>query len=116
MSIYTIFEKFPLPIKKLIRSHFLISKAITDPNWAWFFRLLLHNWNVPEKYQYMFCPQNEWEVLIDCWANIWLITDIAKFMNMEVYAFEPNPQAVKILKKKYAIWYKNTYLSQCCIK
>lgn len=101
MSIYTIFEKFPLPIKKLIRSHFLISKAITDTKWAWYFRLLLENWNVPDKYQYLFCPQNDWEVFIDCWANIWLIIDIARFMDMEVYAFEPNPQAIRILNKKY---------------
>ena len=39
---------------------------------------------------------------IDCWMNVWLITDIARKIWMEVYWFEPNPTALKyILSKKY---------------
>lgn len=75
--------------------------AIVDPKWFWFFDLMLENANVPIKYRYMLCPKEDNAVFIDCWANVWLITDIARFMDMEVYAFEPNPQALKLLNKKY---------------
>ena len=33
--------------------------------------------------------------------NIWLITDIARKFDMEVFWFEPNPLAQKLLNKKY---------------
>ncbi len=62
---------------------------------------MLQNAKVPPKYRYMFCPKEEDSVFIDCWANVWLIIDIARFMDMEVYAFEPNPQAIRLLNKKY---------------
>lgn len=75
--------------------------GIVDPKWFWFFNLMLENANVPKKYRYMFCPKEDNAIFIDCWSNVWLIVDIARFMNMEVYAFEPNPQAIKLLNKKY---------------
>ncbi len=88
-------------LKNLIQRNFLLSGAIVDPKWFWFFNLMLENANVPKKYRFMFCPKEENSVFIDCWANVWLIIDIARFMDMEVYAFEPNPQAIKLLNKKY---------------
>ncbi len=62
---------------------------------------MLENANVPFKYRYMFSTDMDDAVFIDCWANVGLIIDIARFMNMEVYAFEPNPKAVRLLDKKY---------------
>ena len=88
-------------LKSLIKRNFLLSGAIVDPKWFWFFNLMLENANVPKKYRFMFCPKEENSVFVDCWANVWLIIDIARFMDMEVYAFEPNPQAIKLLNKKY---------------
>ena len=92
----------PKWLKNLINRIFLLSGAIVDSKWFWFFKLMLQNANVPEEYRYMFCPKEENVVFIDCWANVWLVTDIARFMNMEVYAFEPNPQALRLLNKKYS--------------
>jgi hypothetical protein len=92
------FRCVPITIKQLIG----LPWAIVDPNGFWFLNFMFDNANVPEKYRYMFFPENEWEVFIDCWMNIWLITDIARKMNMEVYWFEPNPMALKfILNNKY---------------
>lgn len=88
----------PARIKKI---EYLIW-ALVDSKWFWFFKLMLENANVPIKYRYMFCPREKNTVLIDCWANVWLIIDIARFMDMEVYAFEPNPQAVTLLNRKYS--------------
>lgn len=78
-----------------------VTWAIVDPKWFWFFSLMLENANVPQKYRYMFFPKEDNAVFIDCWANVWLIIDIARFMDIEVYAFEPNPQAIRLLNKKY---------------
>ena len=91
----------PESLKSLIRKFLYLCGATVDPKWFWFFQLMLENANVPRKYRYMFCPKEENVVFIDCWANVWLITDIARFMDMEVYAFEPNPQAIRLLNKKY---------------
>ena len=62
---------------------------------------MFDNASIPNKYRYMFIPDENNAVFLDCWANVWLVTDIARFMDMEVYAFEPNPQAVTLLNKKY---------------
>lgn len=91
------FRQIPSIIQKLQ----YLPWAIVDPNWMWFIHLMFANANIPKKYRYMFFPENEWEVFIDCWMNVWLITDIARKMNMEVYWFEPNPLSLKLFNKKY---------------
>lgn len=101
IMLYKLFNYLPNAVKRLVERPFLISGAIVDPKWYWFFKLMLENAGVPKKYQYMFLPEKKWEILVDCWANVWLIADIARFMDMEVYAFEPNPQALNLLSKKY---------------
>ncbi|MDR2416138.1 MAG: FkbM family methyltransferase [Candidatus Peribacteria bacterium] len=58
--------------------------------------------NVPLKYRYMFDSLEKNTVFVDCGTNVGLITDIALFVGMEVYAFEPNISAFKLLKRKYA--------------
>lgn len=96
-----LFKIMPRSVKNLINRLYLLPWAIVDPKWFWFFELMLENAHVPKKYRYMFCPKDDNAVFIDCGANVWLITDIARFMDMEVYAFEPSPQAIKLLNKKY---------------
>ena len=91
------FRQVPRIIKKLE----YLPWAIVDPNWMWFINLMFENADVPKKYRYMFFPDNDWEVFIDCWMNVWLITDMARKMNMEVYWFEPNPLSIKLFNKKY---------------
>ena len=86
---------------KIIKKLSYLPWAIVDPKWFWFLQLMLENANVPEKYRYMFIPDKEGSVFVDCGMNVGLITDIARFMNMKVYWFEPNPQAIKLLNKKY---------------
>ena len=86
---------------RIIKKIEYISDAISDPNWFWFINFLLENAWVPKKYRYIFFPEKDWEVFLDCWMNVWLITDIARKMDMEVYWFEPNPVAVRLLNKKY---------------
>ena len=85
----------------IIRKLPYLMQSIADPNWFWHLNFLLENAWVPNKYRYMFFPDNDWEVFIDCWMNIWLITDIARKMGMEVYWFEPNPLSIKLFNKKY---------------
>lgn len=88
----------PMRIRKLQ----YLTWAMVDPKGLWFLQLMLENANVPEKYKYMFIPEDKNAVFVDCWMNVWLITDIARFMDMEVYWFEPNPTALNfILEKKY---------------
>jgi FkbM family methyltransferase len=62
---------------------------------------MFENAMVPPKYQYLFDTSEENAVFVDCGANVGLIIDIARFVDMEVYAFEPNKSAFKLLKKKY---------------
>lgn len=95
------FKLLPNTLQDLIKRVYLLSEAIVDPQGFWFFKLMLQNANVPQKYRFMFCPKEENAVFVDCWANVWSIVDIARFMDMEVYAFEPNPQAIRLLNKKY---------------
>ena len=96
-----LYKLFPQIFKRRFETLLFLPWAIVDPKWFWFFQLMLENANVPKKYRYMFCPKEENSIFIDCGANVWLIIDIARFMDMEVYAFEPNPQAIKLLNKKY---------------
>lgn len=100
--LYKLFRFLPKSIRRFIERPFLISGAICDPNGFWKLKLMFENAGIDKKYQYMFLPEKEWEIFCDCWANVWLITDIARFSDMEVYAFEPNPQAVRFLNKKYS--------------
>lgn len=89
-------------IPRIIQKLQYMPSALVDPNWFGFLNLMFENANVPNKYRYMFFPEEEWAVFIDCWMNVWLITDIARYMGMEIYWFEPNPIALKyILNKKY---------------
>lgn len=62
---------------------------------------MLYNAKVPNKYRFMFFDWKEWDIFVDCWMNVWLITDIARRTDMEVYWFEPNPVAITLLNKKY---------------
>ena len=75
--------------------------AIVDPNWFWFLNYMLVNAKVPSKYKYLFFPLEDNAVFLDCGMNVWLITDIARKTDMEVYWFEPNPACVRLLNKKY---------------
>ena len=95
------FIRYILSAPRIINKLQYIAWAIVDPNWFWFFNLMLENAYVQEKYKHMFLTENKWEIFIDCWMNVWLITDIARKMDMEVYWFEPNPVAVRLLNKKY---------------
>lgn len=99
------FRWMPRIVKKL----FYLNWAIADPNWFWYLNLMLENANVPHKYRYMFIPNQDQAIFIDCWMNVGLITDIARKMDMEVYWFEPNPTAIRLLNKKY-IWDKNVHI------
>lgn len=78
-----------------------LAGAIVDANGYGFLNLMFENANVPPKYRYMFDASSENAVLVDCGANVGLITDIGLFVGMEVYAFEPSKSAFKLLKKKY---------------
>lgn len=96
-----IYNICPAPLKRLIKRTYTLSGAIVDPKWFWFLTLMFENAYIQEKFRYMFFSEEENPILIDCWANVWLITDIWRFLNWEVYAFEPNPQAVRLLNQKY---------------
>lgn len=99
------FRAIPGIIKKL----WSLPGAIVDPNGLWFINLMFDNANVPNKYRYMFFPDYDDAIFLDCWMNVWLITDIALKQNMEVYWFEPNPVAIKLLNKKY-LWNKKVHI------
>lgn len=88
-------------IPRIIQNISYIPWALVDPNGIWFLNLMFNNANIPSEYRYMFFPDNDWEIFIDCWMNIWLVSDVARKMGMEVYWFEPNPYIINILKKKY---------------
>lgn len=96
-----LFKYLPTPLKKVIERPFLISWAVVDPNWFWFFKLMCENACIKNEYQSFFIPNNKDDVFIDCGANVWMVTDIARFMWMECYIFEPNPQSIFFLRKKY---------------
>ena len=92
----------PSNIKNMIPKLECLTWYFADPKGYWYLNLLFENANIPCKYRYMFLTDKEWEVFIDCWMNVWWVTDIARYMDMEVYWFEPNPSALKyILNKKY---------------
>lgn len=42
------------------------------------------------------------DVVIDCGANVGIVTDYFQSKGATVYAFEPNPYAYKILKQRFA--------------
>ena len=88
-------------LPRMVKKLSYLPWAIVDPRGFWFLNLMFDNANIPNKYRYMFIPDENDAVFLDCWANVWLVTDIARFMDMEVYAFEPNPQAITLLNKKY---------------
>lgn len=88
-------------VPRIINKLEIFREAFVDPNWLWFINLMLENANVPKKYRYMFFPIDAWAVFLDCGMNVWLITDIARKMDMEVYWFEPNPVAISLLNRKY---------------
>lgn len=96
-----IYKLCPAPLKRWIKRTYTLSWAIVDPKWFGFLNLMFENAYVQEKYRYIFFSEEDNPVLIDCWANVWLITDIWRFLWYEVYSFEPNPQAVKLLNRKY---------------
>lgn len=96
-----IYKLSPAPLKRLIKRTYTLSWAIVDPKWFGFLNLMFENAYIQEKFRYMFFSDEENPVLIDCGANVWLIIDIWRFLDYEVYAFEPNPQAIKLLNHKY---------------
>ena len=100
--ILKILRSCPEIIQRMIRLILAIPGAIVDPKGFGFLKLMLENANVPLKYRYMLGNVPPGDILIDCGANVGLITDIGLFQEMEVYAFEPNKAALRLLNKKYA--------------
>ncbi|MDR0651389.1 MAG: FkbM family methyltransferase [Candidatus Peribacteria bacterium] len=96
-----LFKIIPETIKRYARRIIAISGGIVDPKGYGFLNLMFENAMVPPKYQYMFDGEEENPIFVDCGANVGLIIDIARFVGMEVYAFEPSKSAFRLLKKKY---------------
>ncbi len=97
------FKNKYLPIKKHnVKKHLeILRNAIIDPNGIGFLNMMLENACVPKKYAFIFYNMRENDVCVDCGANVGLITDIILRQGGVSYAFEPNPDAFYVLKRKY---------------
>lgn len=73
------------------------------------------------KYNSVLCSLVKGDVAIDCGANVGNITDKLSMNGATVYAFEPNPYAYNVLKKRFskrrnvkciksAVWDHNTIM------
>ncbi len=96
-----IYENIAISKSDIYKKNNIIIGALADPKWQWQLTLLLENIKVPEKYKYLFKYSPDSRILVDCWANTWKVIDLARFCNMEVFAFEPNKDAINLLHKKY---------------
>lgn len=86
---------------KYIKLFWYLPGAIVDTKWYGLLKLMFENANIPYRYRYIFLSDDQNPIFVDCGANVWLIVDIARFFDMEVYAFEPNPNCFKLLNKKF---------------
>jgi FkbM family methyltransferase len=63
--------------------------------------LLRRNESTPSMKQLQAIPMQPTDFAIDCGANVGVMTDIMAHSGAKVYAFEPNPAAFAVLKKKF---------------
>lgn len=105
-----IYENIAISKSDIYKKNNIIIGALADPKWQWQLTLLLENIKVPEKYKYLFKYSPDSRILVDCWANTWKVIDLARFCNMEVFAFEPNKDAINLLHKNIIMMIRYIYI------
>jgi FkbM family methyltransferase len=63
--------------------------------------VLMDRAKVPTEYRFMFHEMKKDDIFIDGGMNVGIVTDIALVKDATVYGFEPNPNAIKLLKNKF---------------